>query len=42
MIFDRMESVVAAFGENWCKPLFLGDEAELVEEAELEHFELYP
>jgi hypothetical protein len=42
MIWDSVESIVAAMGDDWKTPTFLGDEKELMEESDLEHFELYP
>lgn len=42
MIWDSVESIAAAMGTDWDTPIFLGDEAQLIEKSELEHFELYP
>lgn len=42
MVWDSVDSIAAAVGEDWKIPNYLGDEAELIEKSELDHFELYP
>jgi hypothetical protein len=42
MVWDSAEAIAAAMGADWDAPTFLGDEAQLIEKSELEHFELYP
>ena len=40
--WDSVEAIAASTGADWDARIFLGDEAQLIEKSELEHFELYP
>ncbi|RUW27696.1 hypothetical protein EN858_00310 [Mesorhizobium sp. M4B.F.Ca.ET.215.01.1.1] len=42
MVWDGLESVKAAIGPDWNNAIYHGDEAELIESAQVEHFELFP
>ncbi|RWD31311.1 MAG: hypothetical protein EOS22_04620 [Mesorhizobium sp.] len=42
MIWESVEAITAAVGQNWNQSVYMGDEEALIESSSLEHFEVYP